>query len=86
MELIFIYAVFAKSINIKSEKKKKKKRVLLPSIPDLGITTKSITKAVGGHMTIRKWISTTNPFTNSTENAFKHKPLVSSNRLNLEVK
>ena len=25
MELIFIYAVFAKSINIKSEKKKKKK-------------------------------------------------------------
>ena len=84
MELIFIYAVFAKSINIKSEKKKK--RVLLPSIPDLGITTKSITKAVGGHMTIRKWISTTNPFTNSTENAFKHKPLVSSNRLNLEVK
>ena len=50
----------------------------LPSIPDLGITTKSITKAVGGHMTIRKWISTTNPFTNATGNAFGHKPLVSS--------
>jgi len=47
-------------------------------MPDLGITTKSITKAVGGHMTIRKWISTTNPFTNATENAFGHKPLVSS--------
>lgn len=75
MELIFIYSVFTESINIKSEKKK---RVPLPSMPDLGITTKSITKAVGGHMTIRKWISTTNPFTNATENAFGHKPLVSS--------
>lgn len=77
MELIFIYPVLAESINIKSEKKK---RVPLPSIPDLGMTTESITKAVSGHMTIRKWISTTNPFTNATENAFRHKPLVSSNK------
>lgn len=49
----------------------------LPSIPDLGITTKSVTIAVGGHMTIRKWISTTNPFTNATENVLRHKPLAS---------
>lgn len=75
---INLYPVLAESINIKSEKKKK--RVPLPSIPDLGMTTEAITKAVGGHMTIRKWISTTNPFTNATENAFRHKPLVSSNK------
>lgn len=46
----------------------------LLSKPDLGITMKSITIAVGGHVTIRKWISTTNPFTNAAENAFRHKP------------
>lgn len=44
----------------------------LLSIPELEITTKFITIAVGGHMTIRKWISTTNPITNATENALIH--------------
>lgn len=44
------------------------------SIPDLGVMAKSVTIAVGGHMTIRKWILTTNPFTNATQNAFRHKP------------
>lgn len=56
----------------------RKKVVPLCSIPDLGMTTKTVTIAVGGHMTIRKWISTTNPFTNATQNAFRHKSSAST--------
>lgn len=60
----------------------------LPSIPDLEITTKPITIAVGGHMTIRKWISTTNPqniTSNATENAFRQKPGFSHQRLGAQL-
>lgn len=76
--LTCIYHVLAESISTKPEKNK----VPVPSIPDLGITTKSITIAVGGHMTIRKWISTTNPLTNAAKNAVRQKPGFSRQRLN----
>lgn len=73
IELISIYPVFAEWVNTKLGGRGTGEVMPLWSIPDLGITTKSVTIAVGGHMTIRKWISTTNPFTNATQNAFRHK-------------
>ena len=81
VELIRIYPVLAESINTKP-----KKIVPLPSIPDLGITTESVTIAVGGHMTIRKWISTANPFTNAAENASRHKPGFSHHSLPAQLR